>query len=370
MKLKELFSKKKPAQQQMPAVTSELSVIEAAEKAADIVNTGVQNNDFAGVVEQISALGYDEPGKETLVFPAPSTEWRWPILALFAILTLGFLYMLLVSVSTALFSSSYRLTAVIGAVVSAAVLVLHVVALRRMLAYVKLCARYEKYRGLMQYRTIEVIEDVAGMAELPTAQVQKDLQSAVKHCWIPEGHFGLKEQILILSNESYERYLKDQAAYDRYYTLLIEEHRRITERPPEVASLMEIGEQYLDTIKKSDDLIQDREISDTLVRMHRIVSSIFREVDLNPDLAEQMGTLLNYYLPATEKLLHHYIEIMDKPVQGKSIHAIKREVADSLKMLVQTYEQLLDRFFRERELAVTGDIAALNYLIEMERESE
>ena len=101
-------------------------------------------------------------------------------------------------------------------------------------------------------------------------------------------------------------------------------------------------------------------------QMHRIVSSIFCELDLDPLLADQLGELLNYYLPTTEKLLDSYIDLTSKKVQVRSIKAAKKEIEKSLELLNSTYEAILDRFFKEREISLAGDVAALKQLVQQE----
>ena len=366
MKLSDLLLRKK----QNPAIediekTESLNALETAEKAASIVESALEEEDLSSATAALARLA-TKPVRAQLVFPAPETNWLIPLGILLALFSLGFVYLLVISVGTIVLSSQYRLLGIVGAVVSIGALVVNVLAVKRYMTETRLYQRYEKYRSLMRYKTIEVVEDIAEYVKIPVNTVCQDLQTAIDRKWIPQGHYGTGQRILILSDNTYNQYLSDQAAYDHYYELLIEEHRRMAERPPEVEQLLSIGEHYLDKIKTSDELIKDKDISKTLEQMHRIVSSIFCELDLDPLLADQLGELLNYYLPTTEKLLDSYIDLTSKKVQVRSIKAAKKEIEKSLELLNSTYEAILDRFFKEREISLAGDVAALKQLVQQE----
>ena len=366
MKLSDLLlKKKKDPEIEEVEHTETLNALETAEKAASIVESALEENDMSSATTALARL-VTSPVKAQLVFPAPETNWIIPLGILLSLFSLGFLYLLVVSAGTIALSSQYRILGGIGIVVALGALIINVRAVKRCLQDTKLYERYEKYRSIMRYKTIEVVEDIADYVKIPINTVCQDLQTAIDRKWIPQGHFGTGQRILILSDNTYNQYLSDQAAYDHYYDLLIEEHRRMAERPPEVEQLLSIGEHYLDKIKSSDELIKDKGVSKTLEEMHRIVSSIFCELDLDPLLADQLGELLNYYLPTTERLLDSYVDLINKKVQVKSIKAAKNEIASSLELLNRTYEAILDRFFKEREIALAGDVAALKQLVQQE----
>ena len=339
-----------------------MNVMETAEEAASIVESALEENDMSSISSVLSRLA-SKPVKEQLVYPAPETNWVILLEIFLAVFSIGFIYLLAISAGTIALSSQYRILGIAGAVVSLVALGLNILVVKRCVSNTKLYRRYEKYRSIMHYKTIEIVEDIAEYAKVPIDRVRRDLQIAIDRKWIPQGHYGTNQSILILSDKTYRQYLENQISFDNYYEKLIEEHRRLAERPPEVSQLLSIGEHYLDKIRSSEESIKDKAVSKTLVEMHRIVSSIFHEVDLDPLLTDQLGELLNYYLPTTEKLLDVYIDLINKKVQVKSIQESKKEIVKSLNLLNRTYENILDRFFKEKEISLAGEAASLKQMV-------
>ena len=272
-----------------------LNAMETAEEAANIVESALEENDMSSITSVLTRLA-SKPVKEQLVYPAPETNWVILQGIFLAVFSIGFICLLAISAGTIALSSQYRILGIAGAIVSLVALGLNILVVKRCVSNTKLYRRYEKYRSIMHYKTIEIVEDIAEYAKVPIDRVRRDLQIAIDRKWIPQGHYGTNQSILILSDKTYRQYLENQVSFDNYYEKLIEEHRRLAERPPEVSQLLSIGEHYLDKIRSSEESIKDKAVSKTLVEMHRIVSSIFHEVDLDPLLTDQLGELLNYYL--------------------------------------------------------------------------
>ena len=367
MRFAGLFRKRdRESEKHNSTTAAPLDIWKAAEMAASIVDEGVETDNLSDITEQLSAIQSNSETQELFVFPAPALRWLWPYLAVFVILSLVFVYFLFLSVSIILFSSTYRTLGIIGAAVSLLVIVAHIGIAKRLIDTVRFGDRFNTYRSIMKHKTVVIVEDIAAYTSVPLKTVRSDLQMAIDRQWIPQGHFGTDAQILILSEETFNHYLDNRAAYDQYYLKQIEEHRRIAERSQEVAELLSIGETHIVTIKKSEALIKDEIITGILNRMRQSVQSIFYEVDLNPGLAAQMGVLLSYYLPTAEKLLDRYINLKDKPIQGASIQNAKNEIIEALNMLNKIYEQILDRFFKEQEIETAGDVAALMVMMQQE----
>ena len=183
---------------------------------------------------------------------------------------------------------------------------------------------------------------------------------------IPQGHFGTDNLIFIVSNEMYEKYKKQQASYDRYYKKKAEERLRMGERTEEIQALLDQGQEYIEKIHQSNDIIKDKEISDKLDKMEKIVSMIFYELDLSPQYADKLGMFMNYYLPTTKKLLDSYIEIDEKEVKGKSLEKSKKDIAEAFDKLIVSFDSILDKFYQAKELDIASDISTMEILMKQE----
>ena len=104
-----------------------------------------------------------------------------------------------------------------------------------------------------------------------------------------------------------------------------------------------------------------------LAQMEKIVATILREVDLNPEQSGKLGMFLNYYLPTTEKLLNAYIDINEKEIEGTSIKNAKRDIEHAIDMLIVSFEGILNQFYEEQELDIASDIATMELLIKQEQ---
>ena len=368
MKIKDLFRRR----QEEPEILASQEQYEpdnsvsAAEMAAEIVNLGVESGDLVHVNQRLDSLNSATDAAVCYVFEPESSIGLKCWVGLGILLSVGFLYVLFVSLGAAVFSAQFRAYGIIGAVISIAALAFNVYSILLCLKRIRFLNRYGKYYNLLRHKSVEVVEDLAGYVHIPQKTVLQDLSSAVEMNLLPQARFGTDQMILLLSDRAYEKYMSDQAAYDRYYMQLLEEHRRILDRPPEVQQLLDLGDQYVKKIRADNDLIKDKVISQKLYRMEAIVAAIFYEVDIDPTQADKLGLLLSYYLPTTEKLLESYIEMTEKSVQGNTSRKMRKEIGDSIDKINEAFERILDRFYEEKEVDIAGDIAAMNVAMEQE----
>ena len=138
------------------------------------------------------------------------------------------------------------------------------------------------------------------------------------------------------------------------------------ERTPETEDLMQQGQEYVEKIRDSNDIIKDKDISKKLDRMERVVAAIFHEVDVNPAQASKLSVFMNYYLPTTEKLLEEYIDLDEKGVKGKNTEKTQAEISRALDSINEAFEGLLGRFYQEQERDVTSEIYAMEVIMKQE----
>lgn len=342
------------------------SFIDTAEKTADIISATIEEGKYDAVPRELEKISESYIEKERFVFEAPRI-FRWVFLLLMGLVfSIAYVYILLIAIGTIVFSSSYRLLGIIGVLGATFVLFFNVLMIRKAVLEIRFSRRYSHYHNILRYRSIEIVDDLADMIEVDRKIVEGDLAKAVKNKIIPQGHFGKNNVIFMVSDDVFEKYTEKRAVYDRYFKNLIEERERMNVRTKETEELLEQGQEYVEKIRDTNDLIKDKEISNKLDRMEKVVAAIFHEVDINPAQSNKLGVFMGYYLPTTEKLLEAYLELDEKEVKGKSIKKTKQDISKALDSINIAFESLLERFYEEQERDISSDIFAMEAIMKQE----
>lgn len=342
------------------------SYIKEAEKAADIVDNGIEKGDFSDMNEKLEKLSGAKIERERFVFGSTASSGAVITIVFSVILTMIFICLGCMAGCTLLYSKDYNFYAGIGVIISSVVIILNLFLIVNSVRNIQFSHRYKVYESILKYKNTEIMDDIAAYAKVNTTTVINDLKKAVKRKYIPQGHFGKDEIIFMVSDKAYARYQEKQAVYDRYFRKQVEERVRMKERSKSMQKIMDSGQRYIDKIHESNDIIKDKKISEKLDLMERIVSMIFHEVDINPAQADKLGLFLNYYLPTTEKLLETYIDLDEKEIKGKSLQKAQKEIDASLDTINDSFEGLLDKFYQEKELDITSDITAMEVIMKQE----
>lgn len=342
------------------------SFIDTAEKTADIISATIEEGKYDAVPKELEKISESYIEKERFVFEAPGI-FRWVFLLLMGLIfSVAYVYILLIAIGTIVFSSSYRLLGAIGVLGTAFILFFNVLMIRKAVMEIRFSRRYSHYHNILRYRSIEIVDDLADMIEVDRKLVEGDLAKAVKNKIIPQGHFGKNNVIFMVSDDVFEKYTEKCAVYDRYFKNLIEERERMNVRTKETEELLEQGQEYVEKIRDTNDLIKDKEISNKLDRMEKVVAAIFHEVDINPAQSNKLGVFMGYYLPTTEKLLEAYLELDEKEVKGKSVKKTKVDISNALDSINIAFESLLERFYEEQERDISSDIFAMEAIMKQE----
>ena len=343
-----------------------LDFVEEAEKAASIVSETIKDGKFDIVTKKLEQLSRKNKERERFVFDALPIS-RWVILLLIGLFfNIGFVYFLMIAGGTFLYSSSYRMYGIYGVAITVAVFILNILVIQKAIKEICFTRRYDNYQNVLRYKSMEIVDDLATMIEVDRKVVENDLNKAIKNKLIPQGHFGKKNVIFMVSDSVFNEYSKRRAVYDRYFNKLIEERNRMKKRTPETEDLLQQGQEYVEKIRDSNDIIKDKEISKKLDRMERVVATIFHEVDVNPAQANKLGVFMNYYLPTTEKLLESYIDLDEKTIGKASTEKTKLEISRALDSINEAFEGLLGRFYQEQERDVTSEIYAMEVIMKQE----
>lgn len=234
----------------------------------------------------------------------------------------------------------------------------------------KLAARFDRYMRNLNGEEYGDIKTLATYCHRPEDEVLKDIKKMLSKGWFIEGHLDNSEKCLMVSNKAYEQYLDTlrsaRIRAEEQKRKMEEEAKRNGGMTPEVRSIIQKGEEYIDSIRKSNDAIPGEEISEKIYRMELLVRRIFQQTEAHPENAPDLRRLMEYYLPMTVKLLKAYEELDGQPVQGENIVGSKKEIEDTLDTLNVAFEKLLDNLFQDTALDVSSDISVLQTMLAQE----
>lgn len=200
--------------------------------------------------------------------------------------------------------------------------------------------------------------------------VVKELKKMMQKGWFLQGHFDKSEKCFMVTNEAYEQYLDTV----RNARIQEEERRKQAEEEarknggltPEVRAIIQKGNEYIESIRKSNDAIPGEQISEKIYRIEMLVRRIFQQTEAHPENAQDLRKLMEYYLPMTVKLLKAYEELDGQPVQGENIVKSKNEIESTLDTLNVAFEKLLDNLFQDTAWDVSADISVLETMLAQE----
>lgn len=120
---------------------------------------------------------------------------------------------------------------------------------------------------------------------------------------------------------------------------------------------------YLAAIRRANDRIPDKELSDKMDRMEEIARKIFREIEEHPEKKQQAAKFLDYYLPTTLKLLETYADFDEAGVEGENLRQAKNRIETIMDSLVAGFEHQLDELYRSEAMDVDSDIRVMESML-------
>ena len=98
-------------------------------------------------------------------------------------------------------------------------------------------------------------------------------------------------------------------------------------------------------------------------RIQALAQRILDVVGEKPEKKQQARKFLQYYLPATLKLLETYVRTGAQPVQAPSIREAREDIEQVLDTLAAAYERQLDSLFADEALDITTDVRVLEAML-------
>ena len=253
--------------------------------------------------------------------------------------------------------------------------------------------RFNRYVSIVQQKLYCSIEELAGRTGRNKKFVLKDIKRMIRKGWFLQAHFDNQESCLIVSDEMYEHYRLTQNNYEQQEERKRQEEQQEKERQAgrqaqpgaagaetagnsmaedadrnrtEYEKMLEEGQNYVRMIRRCNDEIPGEEMSEKLDKLELLVTRIFDQVEMEPELAPDMHKMLNYYLPTTQKLLEAYRDLDKQNLELNNISKTKKEIEDTVDTINQAFEKFLDELFREKAWDIQTDISVLHTMLKQD----
>ena len=167
--------------------------------------------------------------------------------------------------------------------------------------------RMKKIWQFLRRRDFCKISEISQKVGLSDKKVVKILEKMLDTKILPEGYFDDEKTCLMLTDETYQRYLESQQARREE-----EERKRVQEEDPQQAALARMvqeGSDYIRRIREINNELPDPVISAKLDDLEKVCQQIFAYVADHPDKLPAIRKFMSYYLPTTLKLLEAYCKL-------------------------------------------------------------
>ena len=136
--------------------------------------------------------------------------------------------------------------------------------------------------------------------------------------------------------------------------------------PPELQSVIYQGKRAIADIRRLNDEIPDERISAQIDLIERLTAQIFDCVRKNPKKLSQIRQFLNYYLPATIKLMEQYVTLQNQSLKTENITEGMQKIEDLLDKVIIAFQRQLDALFEADVVDITADIRVMEQMMASE----
>ncbi|MBR5258825.1 MAG: 5-bromo-4-chloroindolyl phosphate hydrolysis family protein [Clostridia bacterium] len=120
-------------------------------------------------------------------------------------------------------------------------------------------------------------------------------------------------------------------------------------------------------IRTLNDRIMDKTMSDKIYHIEATTASIFYVVKSKPEREKEIQSFLEYYLPATLKLLSRYAELEKQNNNNSmSIRNSMLNIEGAMDKVVEGFDTQLDKLYKSDAIDITNDINVLEKMMRME----
>ena len=221
--------------------------------------------------------------------------------------------------------------------------------------------RYKRYLEFFYGKESVSIPELAKYCNVSDKFLVKDLQKMIDIGMFPQGHINEHKSIMLLSHNSYKRYMNELREIQNKKVEEI-----TTSGNFEHDNAIEEGQQFISQINGVAAKIEDGEVSAKVLRMEEIIEKIVNYIKDHPNQLPDVRRFMQYYLPTTLKLLNAYQEFESQPIQGENITTAKYEIKDALDTINLAFENLFDNLFASASMDISADISVLNTMLAQE----
>lgn len=132
---------------------------------------------------------------------------------------------------------------------------------------------------------------------------------------------------------------------------------------PDVDALLEKGRSLIGQLRAERELVKENALVGKLALLEDECAEIFRVVYDKPGKAPQIRKFMEYYLPTTLKLVRGYRMLDERGVDGEEALKARARVDESLGVVLQGCEKLLDKLYQDDVLDLTTDIDVLEQML-------
>jgi len=135
---------------------------------------------------------------------------------------------------------------------------------------------------------------------------------------------------------------------------------------PKLDALILEKNRAISEMRRLNDAIQDKTISDQIDDLEESTSKIIDHVVKNPEKLPQIRRFMNFYLPTTLKILNTYDRMGSVGVSGENIDGTMDKIETMMNRIVTAFHNQLDALFREEAMDISSDITVLENLLAQE----
>ncbi len=135
---------------------------------------------------------------------------------------------------------------------------------------------------------------------------------------------------------------------------------------PKIDALIQEKDRALGEMRRLNDAIEDKEISQRIDQLEMVTGKIIDQVVAQPEKLPQIRKFMNYYLPTTLKLLNAYDRMGAAGVSGENIDGTMTKIETMMDTIVMAFHKQLDALFRDEAMDIASDITVMENLLAQE----
>lgn len=197
--------------------------------------------------------------------------------------------------------------------------------------------------------TLKELSEASG---LPRQKVQDLVEDAIEHgSFGPSAYIDMRTRTLVVRGPAPEPAPKP-------------EKKKTSKKKADTDA--ETYQAILQELHDINEAIPGEEMSAKISQLEHISARIFDLAQKDPGKRPQLDRFMDYYLPTARKLLRTYATLDSQGIEGDNITETKTTIENSMDLLVQAFEAQLDKLFESDALDISGDVAALQGMMNLD----